>query len=61
MTTTTEAREELRKICEGYMTDSLGAAREYLESDDAAELLTAAGLDGMDARRVLKELTGVSI
>lgn len=58
--TTAEAREELRKTLEGYMTDSIGAALAYLRSGDAAELLTAAEMDGMCAANVLRELTGVS-
>lgn len=55
-----EAREELRRRVEGAMADSIGAALEYIDSEDAVELLEAAGMDHLGSRRVLAELTGVS-
>lgn len=61
MSDTTTAREELRKTLEGYMTDSIGAALAYLDSDDASELVEAADLDGRSAESILRELTGVSV
>ena len=57
---TVEAREELRKTLEGYMTDSIGAALEYLRSEDAAEQIEEAGMAGQSAASILRELTGVS-
>jgi len=59
-TTQEQAREQLRRTAEGYMTDSIGAALEWLDSDDAAELIEAAGLAHLGTRRLLTELTGVS-
>lgn len=59
--TTQEAREELRRRTEGAMTDSIGAALDYLGEDDTAELIEAAGLAHLSSRRLLTELTGVSV
>lgn len=59
-TNTTEAREELRKTLEGYMTDSIGAALDHLRGDDSAEQVEAAGLTGQSPRAILRDLTGVT-
>ena len=55
-----EAREELRAKAEGYLCDSIGAACEWLGSDEAVGLVEAAGLGGLSPARLLRELTGVS-
>jgi hypothetical protein len=59
--TQTEAREQLRIRTEGAMQDSIGAALEYLDSGDTAELIEVAGLDHLSSRRLLAELTGVTV
>jgi hypothetical protein len=58
--TTDRAREELRRTVEGCLTDGIGAACEWLASDEARELTGAAGLDHLSPARLLRELTGVS-
>ncbi len=56
-----ETREELRRKIEGYFSDSIGAAREWLESADACGMIQAAGLADEDARSIMRKLTGVSV
>lgn len=56
-----EAREELRVRAEGAMADSIGVALEYLDSEDAAELIERAELAHLSTRALLKELTGVTV
>lgn len=59
--TAAEAREELRRSAEGALTDNIGAALDYLDSEDAEPLIEEAGLAHLSARRLLEELTGVTV
>jgi hypothetical protein len=56
-----EAREELRRRTEGAAALSFGEALDYLDSEDAAGLIEAAGLAHLGSRALLEELTGFRV
>lgn len=62
--TTEQARTELERRTNGALGLSIGEALDWLASDDAADLIAEAGYGPVesraDARRLLRDLTGVS-
>lgn len=60
MTEQERARKELERRTNGALELSIAEALAWLDSDDAADLIEAAGLDHLGTRRLLTELTGVT-
>jgi len=52
------AFEELRRRTEGAAALSFSEALEYLDSDDTADLIEAAGLADLSTRTIFERLTG---